>query len=54
MMYMRPPEKEQAGGLDLSAGMVIALLIAVFFTLQIGIFPANYLNLARQSVLALM
>jgi NADH-quinone oxidoreductase subunit N len=54
MMYMRPPEKEQAGGLDLSAGMVIALLIAAFFTLQIGIFPANYLNLARQSVLALM
>jgi hypothetical protein len=34
--------------------MVIALLIAVFFTLQIGIFPANYLSLARQSVLALM
>jgi hypothetical protein len=34
--------------------MVIALLIAVFFTLQMGIFPANYLNLARQSVLALM
>jgi NADH-quinone oxidoreductase subunit N len=54
MMYMRPPEKEQAGGLDLSAGMVIALVIAVFFTLQIGIFPANYLSLARQSVLALM
>jgi NADH-quinone oxidoreductase subunit N len=54
MMYMRPPEKEHAGGLDLSAGMVIALLIAVFFTLQIGIFPANYLSLARQSVLALM
>jgi len=54
MMYMRSPEKELAGGLDLSAGMVLALLIAVFFTLQIGIFPANYLSLAKQSVLALM
>jgi NADH-quinone oxidoreductase subunit N len=54
MMYMRGPEKEPAGGLDFSPGMVIALLIAVFFTLQMGIFPADYLNLARQSVLALM
>jgi NADH-quinone oxidoreductase subunit N len=54
MMYMRNPEKEPAGSLEFSPGMVIALLIAVFFTLQMGIFPANYLNLARQSVLALM
>jgi NADH-quinone oxidoreductase subunit N len=54
MMYMRNPEREPSGGLDFSPGMVIALLITVFFTLQMGIFPANYLNLARQSVLALM
>ena len=54
MMYMRNPEKEPAGSLEFSPGMVVALLIAVFFTLQMGIFPANYLNLARQSVLALM
>jgi len=54
MMYMRSPDKEPAGGLDFSPGMVIALLIAVFFTLQMGIFPAHYLNLARQSILSLM
>jgi len=54
MMYMRSPEKEPAGGLDFSPGMVIALLITVFFTLQMGIFPAEYLNLARKSILSLM
>jgi NADH-quinone oxidoreductase subunit N len=54
MMYMRSPDKEQAGGLDFSPGMVIALLITVFFTLQMGIFPADYLKLARQSILSLM
>ncbi len=54
MMYMRSPDKEPAGSLDFAPGMVLALLIAVFFTLQMGIFPANYLRLARQSVLALM
>jgi NADH-quinone oxidoreductase subunit N len=54
MMYMRSPEKEPAGTLDFSAGMVLALVIAVFFTLQMGIFPADYLKLARQSVLSLM
>jgi NADH-quinone oxidoreductase subunit N len=54
MMYMRSPEKEQAGGLDLSPAMVIALIIALFGTLQMGITPSQYLNLARQSILTLM
>ena len=53
MMYMRAPEKEQPG-LDLSPAMVIALIIAVFGTLQMGLTPSQYLNLARQSILALM
>ncbi len=53
MMYMRNPEKEQAR-LDLNPAMVIALVIAVVGTLQMGITPAQYLNLARQSILALM
>jgi len=53
MMYMRNPEKEQVG-LDLSPAMVIALIITVFGTLQMGITPSQYLNLARQSILALM
>jgi NADH-quinone oxidoreductase subunit N len=53
MMYMRNPEKELAR-LDPSPAMVIALIIAVFGTLQIGITPSHYLNLAKQSILALM
>jgi len=53
MMYMRNPEKEFAR-LDLSPAMVIALMIAVLGTLQMGITPSRYLDLARQSVLALM
>lgn len=53
MMYMRNPEKEFAG-LPLSPAMAIALIIAVFGTLQMGITPSHYLNLARQSILALM
>ena len=54
MMYMRSPEKEQAGGLDLSPAMVVALIIAVLGTLQMGITPAQYLSLAKQSILTLM
>jgi NADH-quinone oxidoreductase subunit N len=53
MMYMRNPEKEFAK-LDLSPAMVIALVIAVLGTLQMGITPSRYLDLARQSILALM
>jgi len=34
--------------------LVVALVIAVFGTLQMGIIPSQYLNLARQSILALM
>jgi len=53
MMYMRNPEKEFAK-LETSPAMVIALIIAVIGTLQMGITPSHYLNLARQSLLALM
>jgi NADH-quinone oxidoreductase subunit N len=53
MMYMRNPEKELAR-LKISPAMVIALIIAVFGTLQMGVTPSQYLNLARQSILALM
>ncbi len=53
MMYMRNPEKELTG-LDPSPAMVIALIIAVFGTLQIGITPSHYLNLAKESILTLM
>lgn len=53
MMYMRPPEKE-LGRLEPSLALVIVLIIAVFATLQIGITPSPYLNLAKKSILALM
>jgi len=53
MMYMRNSEKE-LGRLDLSPTMAIALIIAVLGTLQIGITPSQYLDLARQSILRLM
>lgn len=53
MMYMRPAEKE-AARLEPSPALVIALVVAVFATLQMGITPSVYLNLARQSILALM
>jgi NADH-quinone oxidoreductase subunit N len=53
MMYMRSPEKEQAR-LEMCPALVAALIIAVLGTLQMGITPSQYLNLARQSILALM
>lgn len=53
MMYMRSSEKEQAR-LEMNPAMIIALVIAVIGTLQMGITPAHYLDLARQSILALM
>ncbi len=53
MMYMRSPEKEQAR-LEMNPAMIIALIIAVIGTLQMGITPGHYLDLARQSILALM
>ncbi len=53
MMYMRGPEKEQER-LEIGPAMAAALIIAVLGTLQMGITPSQYLNLARQSVLALM
>jgi NADH-quinone oxidoreductase subunit N len=52
MMYMRDPEKELAS-LNLSPAMIIALIIAVFGTLQMGITPSLYLDVAKQSILTL-
>lgn len=53
MMYMRSPEKELKS-LELSPTMILALIIAVVGTLQLGITPSKYLNLAKQSILTLM
>ncbi|MGQ9694696.1 MAG: NADH-quinone oxidoreductase subunit N [Thermodesulfobacteriota bacterium] len=53
VMYMRPAEKELIK-LEPSPALIIVLIIAVFATLQIGIIPSPYLDLARKSIVALM
>lgn len=53
MMYMHDPEKE-IKALDLSPAIVLALIIAAVGTLQMGITPAFYLAVVKQSLLALM
>ncbi len=52
MMYMRPVEKEIK--LEPAPALIIVLIIAVFATLQIGIVPSPYLDLAKKSIVALM
>jgi len=52
MMYMRNAEKETP--IEWSPALAITLFIAVFGTLQMGITPAAYLEVARKSILALM
>jgi NADH-quinone oxidoreductase subunit N len=52
-MYMKDPVKE-VGPLSFSIPMVIALLITTFFTLHMGILPARYLHLAKESIMLLM
>ncbi len=52
MMYMRPAEKEIK--LEPAPALIIVLIIAVFATLQIGIVPSPYLDLAKKSIVALM
>jgi NADH-quinone oxidoreductase subunit N len=53
MMYMRNAEKELPP-IAWSPAMAISLFVAVFGTLQMGITPAAYLEMARKSILALM
>jgi NADH-quinone oxidoreductase subunit N len=48
LMYMREPGKEVALALA-NPALVAALTITTFFTIQMGVFPAAYLDLARMS-----
>jgi NADH-quinone oxidoreductase subunit N len=50
LMYMLEPEKEVILSLA-SPALATALTIATFFTLQMGMFPAAYLDLARASIM---
>jgi NADH-quinone oxidoreductase subunit N len=48
-MYMREPEKEVRLSLA-NPALVAALVVTTFFTVQMGVFPAAYLELARMSI----
>lgn len=50
MMYMRKPEKEIPMA-PVRWSLVVALAITAFLTLQIGLFPSFYLELAKGSLL---
>jgi NADH-quinone oxidoreductase subunit N len=49
LMYMREPEKEVALSLS-NPALWAALTVTTFFTVQMGMFPAAYLELARASI----
>jgi hypothetical protein len=49
MMFMTEPEGEPAAVIFQPA-VIIVLVIAVFFTLQMGLFPATYLQFAKNSI----
>jgi NADH-quinone oxidoreductase subunit N len=49
MMFMQEPEGEMAT-VQFQPALVVVLIIAVFFTVQMGLFPATYLQLAKNSI----
>ena len=53
MMYMRSPEKEGAP-LEVSPSIALAIFIAAFGTIYLGLLPSSYMDWAYQSVLDLM
>ena len=48
-MYMREPEQEVALSFS-SPALIAALTITTFFTVEMGLFPALYVDLARASI----
>jgi NADH-quinone oxidoreductase subunit N len=53
MMYMQEAEGE-ARSINFQPAIVAVLGIAAFFTVQMGIFPGTYLQLAKESIMALL
>ncbi|MBO1225449.1 MAG: NADH-quinone oxidoreductase subunit N [Candidatus Scalindua sediminis] len=49
-MYMKPPEREFAP-LSLSPYMIVALIISIWGTIHLGIFPARIIEFAQKSTL---
>jgi len=50
LMYMREPEKEITLSLS-NPALIAALVVTTFFTIQMGLFPNAYMELARASVM---
>lgn len=54
-MYMYEPEdKAEKASLIYSPALIVALIISVIATLQIGIFPSFFYNLAKESILSFL
>jgi NADH-quinone oxidoreductase subunit N len=49
LMYMREPEKEVTLSLA-NPALIAALVVTTFFTIQMGLFPNAYMELARASI----
>ena len=49
MMFMKEPEGAPAAVIFQPA-LIIVLIVAVFFTIQMGLFPATYLQIAKNSI----
>jgi NADH-quinone oxidoreductase subunit N len=53
-MYMKEPATcSESPSLSFSPACIIAILISAFGVLRLGIFPSDYIDIARQSLLAL-
>jgi NADH-quinone oxidoreductase subunit N len=50
LMYMREPEKEVVLSLS-NPALIAALVVTTFFTIQMGLFPNAYMELARASIM---
>ncbi|MDY6861491.1 MAG: NADH-quinone oxidoreductase subunit N [Thermodesulfobacteriota bacterium] len=53
MMYMKDPAQE-FGPVNFAPGIIIALILTVFFTLEMGIVPSCYIEIAKESIMLLM
>ena len=57
VMYMKDPEssgvKNSVPEMIFSPACIIAILISAFGILRMGMFPSDYIDIARQSLLAL-
>jgi NADH-quinone oxidoreductase subunit N len=49
-MYMKPPAREFAP-ISLSSYMIVALIISIWGTIHLGIFPARIIEFAQKSTL---